>query len=340
MLRRWWWALPVVGWLGLATAASGSASGGDFLALQRRIIDLYGEHRATVVRVKAAFQRINEEGQPFTVQQVGNGFFISREGHVITVARVTYMADRVWVEHDGVEYAAEMLGADLFTNFSLLRLVTLPEQFGFLRLPDSAEMPAIGTGVLAITAPLDFGPSPNFGLVSGIESSFGNRTFPCSYIRINLPASPGEIGSPVLDLEGRLVGMMVAGIVDLESSYVLPARAALKLRDDLLFGGEVSYGWVGFDIRVEHTRQRGIELIIGNIVAGSPAEEAGMQDGDVLKRFAGEAMGSAADLRNAFFFTREGQYVRLQVMRSGEEREFNVRVAKRPMSLEATSDGG
>jgi serine protease Do len=333
MLRRWWWILLLAGWLGLTVQAGGTPGTGDFLALQRRVVDIFGEHRNSVLRVKAAFQRVNEEGEPYTVQQVGSGFFISREGHIITVARVTYMADRVWVEHDGVEYAAEMLGSDLFTNFSLLRLVTLPDRFSFVRLPDNAEMPAIGSAVLAITAPLDFAPSPNFGLVSGIESSFGNRTFPCAYVRINLQASPGEIGSPVLDLEGRLVGMMVAGIVDLDSAYVLPARAALKLRDDLLFGGEVSYGWVGFDIRVERTRQRGVELVIGNIVPGSPADEAGLRDGDVLLRFAGEAVGSAADLRNAFFYTREGQYVRIQVQRLGEEREYNVRIGRRPPTL-------
>lgn len=310
-----------------------SPGSGDFLSLQRRIVELYAENQSSVVRVKAAFQRIDEEGKPFTVQQVGNGFFISREGHVVTVARVTYTADRVWVEHNGVDYAAELIGSDLFTNFSLVKLVNLPEEFGYLRLPDQASLPDIGTGVLAITAPLDFAPSPNFGLVAGVESGFGNRTFPCAYVRINIPASPGEIGSPVLDLEGRLVGMMVAGIVDVDSSYVLPARAALKLRDDLLFAGEVSYGWVGFDIQLERSRLQGQELRVGNVVADSPATEAGLMDGDVLLRFAGEVIRSAAELRNAFFYTREGQYVRVLIRRNDEEREFNVRIARRPATL-------
>src|SRR5690554_579575 len=96
---------------------------GDFLNIQRRITELVEEQVDGVVRVKAAAEESDPSGEAVVTQRVGTGFFISEDGHILTNASVALGADRVWVELDGVEYAADHIGSDPETNISLLKLM-------------------------------------------------------------------------------------------------------------------------------------------------------------------------------------------------------------------------
>ena len=303
---------------------------GDFLDLQNRVIEIFEENRGAIVRVKAADERENENGEIKTFLVIGTGFFISREGHVLTSAKTTFNAQRVWVEHDNIPYAAEIVGSDRVTNLSLLRLVNLPENFNFLHLTDSVELADIGTMVVRISAPFEFDPTPHLGLITGQESSFAERIFRCTYLRTNIPAGPGEDGSALLDLNGRLIGIMVASLPDVQGSYALPSRAALRIRDDILYSGEVTYGWIGFEVGIDKTLAEGSRIVINEVLSGSPAEEVGLLPDDVLRSIADHDIQTINDLRNAIFYTRVGQYVQVQVHRDGHEVDFNIRMAARP----------
>ena len=126
-----------------------------------------------------------------------------------------------------------------------LRLNTLPREFRFLHLVDSADLPPVGTLVVRLSMPLEFDPTPELGMVTGHESRFGGRLFPCIYIRTSIPGSPGDGGSAYLDLNGRLIGLNVVSIPEIGATYVIPARAALRIREDLLAEGSVVRGWGG-----------------------------------------------------------------------------------------------
>ena len=302
----------------------------NFLDLQNRVIEIFEETRNAIVRVKAANQRETEDGESQTYLVIGTGFFISREGHVITSAKTTFNSERVWVEHNDIPYAAEIIGSDNVTNLSILRLINLPPNFNFLHLTDSVDLPEIGTMVLRISAPFEFDPTPHLGLITGRESNFAQRIFRCTYLRTNIPAGPGEDGSALLDLNGRLIGIMVASLPDVQGSYALPARAALRIRDDLLFSGKVTYGWVGFEVAVQKTLAEGSRIVINEVFEDSPAEEVGLLPDDVLRKIADHEIRTVNDLRNAIFYTRVGQYVGIKVDRDGHEVVFNVRMAARP----------
>src|SRR5690606_8867721 len=105
------------------------------------------------------------------------------------------------------------------------------------------------------------------------------------YLRVNLPARRGEGGSPAVDLNGGLIGMMVASLPEIGSSYLLPVDALLRVRDRLLFSGEMRYGWIGaeFEERISRTDGRYVE--IKAVVRGTPAQQAGIRRGDRLIRF-------------------------------------------------------
>lgn len=318
-------------WSGQAQPNPDGANG-SFISLQRRVVELHEDASSAVVRVKAAFNTNDGESEdqpPRVSLRVGTGFFVSREGHVVTNSSVAGGANRVWVELNDLPFAAEVLGSDAESNFALLRLVNPPKTHGVLPLtPD--DPPAIGNFVVAITAPLDLAPTPSLGLASGRDRGFAQRVFPIRFLRVSIPANPGEGGSPVLDLSGRLVGMMIASIPELRSSYVLPARAILRLRDDILFHGGVRPGWAGMDVleRIES----GIRTIyIERIAEGSPAEIAGLQTGDQLLQMDGNPVQGIEDIREASFYARIGQVLSFRIRRGNDLLDVPLTISARPL---------
>ena len=312
--------------LGMCSSLSAN---GEFMGLEQRLISLYKENQSAMVRVKAVYPPEGEEEVPQVV--IGSGFFISREGLIITNASIVYQPLRVWVEHNQIAYSAEVLGLDQRANVAFLRTHTLPETFSFFHLMDRADLPPVGSFVLRLSMPLEFEASPHFGMVSGYESRFGETFFPCTYVRTGIPAGPGDGGSAFLDLTGRLLGIQVGSLPDVDSSYVLPARAALRIRDDILFSGMLTYGWIGFEVEVVSSIKEGRQILLSRIFPETPAQEVGLMEGDVLLQVGEYTIESPDQLRNAMFYTRVGQYVDVQVLRDGETRLFSVRTAPRPV---------
>lgn len=306
----------------------------DFMALQRRLTEIYEAHSGAVVRVKAAAEETGDDGNAEVALRVGSGFFISHDGHVLTNSSVAFGATRIWVEIDGVSYAADSLGNDPRTNLSLLKLMHLPPNLSYISMRSGVEMPPVGSLAIVISCPLEFDPSPALAMVSGHESSFSDRVFPVTYVRINVPAHPGEGGAPVLDLNGRLLGIIVASLPEVRSSYFLPVRAILRVRDDLLFSGEVKTGWIGVELNTRVNRIDGRHMIVEKVMPGSPAEEAGLVPGDTLLQMGEFEIRSPDDVRNAHFYHRIGEFVEMRLRREGEILTLPVKLRSRPQSPE------
>lgn len=279
------------------------------------------------------------DGRPTLL--VGSGFFITRDGHVMTNANVTYMADRIWVEHRGIPYAAELIGGDPFSNISIVRLLTRPENIRFIHLGNQDEMPTIASLVLAITCELGMEPRPSFGMVTGRNTSYGERILPTVYLRTDIPSDGGEGGSPVFDMSGNFIGVMVASLPEIRSSFVLPARAARRVRDDILFSGEVTYGWFGLQTRELADLEHGTRVVIEKVFPASPAAGSGLRPGDVLLRVGDNMIRNDDDLRMATFFIRANQDITVRVRRDETEYELPMRVGKRvtdPYMLPTSND--
>jgi S1-C subfamily serine protease len=178
--------------------------------------------------------------------------------------------------------------------------------------------------------PLEFNVSPQFGLINGLESRFGERFFPCTYMRTSIPAGPGDGGSAYLDINGKLLGIQVGSLPDVGSSYILPSRAALRIRDDLLFSGEVTYGWIGFEVDEDVSIEMGERIFITEIFANTPAKSAGLLPGDLLVKVGDYSVSNLDDLRNAMFYTRVGQIIDVRIVRDNQTLTKSVRLAERP----------
>lgn len=302
--------------------------GESFLSLESRIQDVFNGSRSSVVRVKAAReQRVDNKVKRFL--KMGSGFFISKEAHVLTTGLLD-QPDRIWVEYENSYFLAEKIGHDPLCNISLLQLSSKPRNFSFIAFPEPGGDLEIGSILIGITCALEFKIAPTYGIMQSHEFSFGKSLFPTKMIRSSLPLGLGEVGAPVFDLRGRFVGITYAALPDLRSSFLLPANACSRIRDDLLLSGKVNYGWFGITTNRKLNAKSGFDILVDGFVEGSPGADSKLQKGDLLKKIGGVAISNRGDLANASFFSRPGTFVEFLVDRKGKEFTIPVRVGSRP----------
>jgi S1-C subfamily serine protease len=181
-------------------------------------------------------------------------------------------------------------------------------------------LPSVGSVLIRMSLPMEFGPTPALGIVQGAETQLGVKAFPTRYLRVQLSTGPGEAGSPVFDAQGRFVGMTVAVLPEIGASFILPARAIAWVRDGLLAdSGVMRYSYFGFHAEEDRSGSVPMQLAVNGIDPKSPAESAGLKEGDVIVTVAKRLCGSLSDLRDAAFYTKPGQYLDLTVRRGGVE---------------------
>jgi len=305
-----------------ATLSFGSDAGAaERLGLQSRLTEIYRAHRSAVVRVKVVTEKLDSSGKP--TRWVSSGFFIDRKGRVLTNLATTDTPTRVWIEADRLPFLAEMVGFDPETGLALLQVVKLPPRFEVIGLEESPETLPVGSLALAITSPLEFDPTPFLGLVAGYESQFSSFRFPFTYMRVTIPAGPGENGSPVLDLEGRLAGISVASLPDVRSSYLVPARAVRRIVQDLEELGRVAYADLPIRFAERPDAQKLERLVVVDYVSpDSSASRADVRVGDIVRQLGSVTVRSLNDIRDALFYSHPGQFISLEVERDGRRIPF------------------
>ncbi len=309
----------------------------DSSSIQNRVTDIYTENSGGVFRVFGAHHTYDEKGDLQNTLKAGTGFFISREGHILANSSVLMNSSRTWIEYKGINYSAELIGVEPSTNLALLKASNLPEDIPFFIPEGNHSLPDVGSLVVMISCPFDFNPSPSLTMIAGAETSFSLREFATTYLRINKSVNIGEGGAPVIDLNGRFIGILVASAPEVRSGYVLPARAVLRIRDDLLFAGKFINGWIGFDVGDRSSISEGRQIYLTEVVAGSPMDKAGMKVGDVLLQMGDFPIREISDVKNSMFFARAGQFLDIQVNRAGQLLDFTVKVSERPSAGPAPS---
>lgn len=318
----------VLGWGFWLQALSAAAN--DALALQERLLAVYEQNKGAVVRVKAAYSEGEVDGKTQVSLRVGTGFFISKEGHVLVSASRAAGASRVWIEYEGKPYATEAVGHDRLTNVSVLRVLEPPKEFSIIKLDPSEPLPSVGSIAVAITCPLDFGPTPVMGLFTGVEKKLGTKVFPTRYIRTSIPVDGGQGGCPILDLNGRFIGMSVASIAELNSSFSLPVDALVRVRDDLMFSGHIIHGWMGFEVSSQLQEDDSHGVYLTKVIEGAPAAQSGLKVGDRLVSISGRKIEDVFDVPDAFFFTRANQFTLVEAYRGDQLLKLSVKTLPRP----------
>lgn len=289
--------------------------------------DIFNQKKTAIVRVVGIHKLPNEENEqwkdPSASQSVlsGSGFFVSDRAHVVTAASIVSTAHVLWVEYFGLSYAAECVGYDPSLNLAVIRLLQPPEHFDLIDIEpaDEHELASIGDFAVFVGCRLELDPSPALGNIVGKNISYGEHVFLTTYLRSDIAFCGGESGAPVFDLDGQMIGMMVAALPELHSSFILPRRAIKRAYDDITNFGSVIYSSLGLEIHAEYKLGSGQQIIISRVLHDSSAERCGLRAGDVLLTMDNFVIKHREDLHNALFFSHPGNDMQITVLRDGQE---------------------
>jgi serine protease Do len=271
----------------------------------------------------------------------GSGFIFDAEGHVITNHHVVADASLVTVRlNDGREFDAEVVASDANTDVAVLKLPDdvkdLPHA-GF----GASDALQVGDWVLALGNPLGLEFTVTAGIVSAKGRQLtGRETALESYIQTDAAINPGNSGGPLIDLQGRVVGInsaITGGPRFVGYGFAVPSDLARRVIDDLLEYGFVRRPRLGIrisDVTAVDAEVYGLERVAGaevvSVDEGTPAAGAGIRLGDVIVELNGEPIESANQLTTSLAGYEPGDEVTLTIVRDGKRRAIEVELGEFP----------
>ncbi|MEB0138579.1 MULTISPECIES: DegQ family serine endoprotease [unclassified Undibacterium] len=265
---------------------------------------------------------------------VGSGFILSADGYVLTNAHVVEGASEVYVKlTDKREFKAKVIGSDKRTDVAVLKIEAskLPK----VTIGDSDKIRA-GEWVIAIGSPFELDNTVTAGIVSAKARDTGDFL---PLIQTDVAVNPGNSGGPLINMRGEVVGInsqiysRSGGYMGI--SFAIPIDEAMRVADQLKASGKVTRGRIGVqigEVSKEVAESLGLPkaqgAVIARIEAGSPAEKAGLQDGDVILKLNGAAIEKSGDLPRIVGAIAPGAKASITVWRKGAVRELPITVAE------------
>lgn len=292
------------------------ASSPESSVLEHRLVDLYQKYKDTVVKVKIATQSVDEEGQESVSLTVLSGFFIDPDGTVLTNAIPLNENARARVEINGLQFLAIPIASDQASNLSLLTLAKPPPNLSHIDLETAKMDTELGSVAYAITSPLHFASTPKLGLVTGFESSFQSIVFPVTYTRVSIPSGPAEGGSPVFNTDGKLIGVSVASLPDIESSYLVPTKALRRIVKELKKGSAPNYPTLHAEFETFGNPATLEQFIkVSRVTSKSDSPSSKLLEGDIVIAYNEIPISNVNALRDAIFYSPIGEFATLTVRR-------------------------
>jgi serine protease Do len=281
------------------------------------------------------FNRRKNDGeeQPRRAQSLGSGFIVDAEGHVVTNNHVIEGADKITVTlFDDSTYDAELVGRDTKTDLALLK-IKADRKFPFVSWGNSDKM-RVGDWVIAIGNPLGLGGTVTAGIVSARQRDIRSGPYD-DYIQTDAPINRGNSGGPLFDMNGHVIGINTAIYSQSGGSigigFAIPSNLADGVIDQLRKFGTTRRGWLGVQIQQvtdEIAESLGLSNTHGALVAGvlenSPAEAAGVKEGDVILKFDGREVDESRKLPRIVADTAVGKTVKVVVWRGGHDVTVDV----------------
>jgi serine protease Do len=266
---------------------------------------------------------------------VGSGFIVDPEGYIVTNHHVVENAASVTVVlQDEREYEAEVVGLDQRTDLALLKI----EATGDLPSVEWGDSDAsrIAEPVLAIGNPFGLGGSVTSGIISALARDLGIGPYD-EFLQTDASINRGNSGGPLFNTRGEVIGVNTAifspsgGFIGI--GFATPSAIARSVVEQLRETGEVSRGWIGVAIQpVNQDLASGLGLdeprgvVVADVTSGAPADQAGIQVGDVMLEFGGETIDDRSRLPRLVADTEIGSTVPVTVWRDGEEVSLEITV--------------
>ncbi len=278
---------------------------------------------------------------------IGSGFVVGSDGYIVTNNHVVDAAAEVAVRFDdGRQFDAEIVGVDPQSDLALLKVAA--EDLPALTLGDSDAL-RVGEDVIAVGNPFGLGGTVTRGIVSALGRDIRSGPY-VDFIQTDAAINRGNSGGPLFNLDGKVVGVNSAiyspngGSVGV--GFAIPSEIVKTVVAQLKEHGSVERGWLGVMIQPvtpEIADAMGLEsaagALVADVVEGSPADGV-LRPGDLILRFAGEAVAESRDLPKLVAAARKGEEAAIVVRRDGAERALTLTIGKLEPQRVAAAEGG
>jgi len=287
---------------------------------------------------------------------LGSGVIIDEEGYILTNQHVIAGASEIKVKlSDGREFNAEVKGTDERNDLAVIKIKA--KKLPVARLGDSDAL-KIAEWVLAIGNPFGFAidnpePTVTVGVISALHRflpSLGRREKSFDdLIQTDAAINPGNSGGPLVNLKGEVIGINTA-IITTSGGYqglgfALPINKVKTILKKLISGEKILYGWLGVSIQDLNDDLRnyfGIKerrgVIVVKLFKNSPAEKAGVKEGDLILLFNSRPIKATRDLIRLVSAAEVGAEVPMIIVRNGKQQTVQVKIGKRPEDEDEASE--
>jgi len=265
---------------------------------------------------------------------VGSGFILTNDGFIMTNAHVVDGADQVIVTlTDKREFTARIVGADKRTDVAVVKIEAsgLPP----VKIGDPNRL-KVGEWVMAIGSPFGLENTVTAGIVSAKGRDTGDYL---PFIQTDVAINPGNSGGPLINMRGEVVGInsqiysRSGGFMGI--SFSIPIDEAVQVSTQLRASGRVQRGRLGVgigDVSKDVAESLGLGkpqgALVSNVEAGSPADKAGLEAGDIILKFDGKKIGKSSDLPRAVGGTKPGTASTVTVFRRGTTKDYPIMVGE------------
>ncbi len=284
-------------------------------------------------------------------QGTGSGFILSQDGQVMTNAHVVEGASTVTVTlNDGRTFEGNVVGTDPITDVAVV-------QINGEELPTaplgSTDGLAAGQWAIAIGNPLGLDNTVTAGIISALgrtSSQVGISDKRVQFIQTDAAINPGNSGGPLLNAQGEVIGMNTAIRAGAQGlGFAIPIETAKRIGDQLFKDGEVQHPYLGIqmvnlnpemrqrindDEDIDFTIEADSGVMVIRVMEGTPAEDAGIQRGDIISRVNEVEVATATDVQAQVEASSIGKALKVEVDRKGEIKTLEVKPTKMPNTLQ------
>ncbi|AMD95316.1 S1C family serine protease [Leptotrichia sp. oral taxon 847] len=275
---------------------------------------------------------------------LGSGFVVSKDGYIVTNNHVIDGADEIYVKFsDGREYKTKLVGTSPEVDIAVLK-INSNETFKPLAFANSDEV-QVGQWAIAFGNPMGLNDSMTAGIVSAAgRSSLGIEQIE-NFIQTDAAINQGNSGGPLIDINGRVIGVNTAiysqsgGSVGL--GFAIPANLVVRVKDSIISTGKFEKPYIGVyldSLDAEKIKTLNLKssngIYIAGVVANGPAAKAGLAKNDVVTAVDGKEINSAGAFVGEIAAKKVGQKTNLTVIRNGKTINVAVTTAKTPNALQ------
>jgi len=268
----------------------------------------------------------------------GSGVIVDARGYILTNAHVVESAAEIEVRlSDDRRFAATLVGRDPKTDLAVVKIDP-----GAARLPvalfgDSDKL-RIGQWAIAIGNPFGLDRTVTVGIVSATgRTRVGVATYE-AFIQTDASINPGNSGGPLLNLDGRIIGINTAIVSSGQGiGFAIPINMAREIMAQLIVKGRVVRGWLGIaiqDLTDDLAAGFGVSsrggVLVADVLKDGPAEIAGMKPGDIIIELGGAPIKEVTELQKRVAAMPPGRAAALTVLRDGKPNRLTVRIAEQP----------